>query len=107
MNWHTIAVKLAAGEIHYALGRFYCVRRACGVIGGLRRPPNSRETQAATIFDRGVVDASVRSLHADGVALGFDLPAEIVAKIREYAERAPCFRSGDRRQFTYHEVTRG
>ena len=50
---------------------------------------------------------AVRSLHADGVALGFDLPAGIVAAIREYAERSPCRRSGDRRQFAYSEVTRG
>jgi hypothetical protein len=107
MNWRTISVKLAAGEIHYALGRFYCVRRAYGVISGLRWPPSLPETQAVSIFDHGLVDAAVRSLHADSVALGFDLPAGIVAEIREYAERSPCHRSGDRRQFTFHEVTEG
>jgi hypothetical protein len=59
------------------------------------------------IFKRGLVNAAVRSLHADGVALGFDLPARIVAEIREYAERLPCRRSGDRRQFALSQVTRG
>jgi hypothetical protein len=107
MNWRTIAVKLRAGEIHYALGRFYCVRRAYCVISGLRWPPSTPDTQAGSIFKEGLEDAAIRSLHADGVALGFDLPAGIVAEIREYAERSPCRRSGDRRQFTFSEVTRG
>jgi hypothetical protein len=107
MNWRTIAAKLAAGEIYYALGRFYCVRRAYGVIRGLRSSPSLSETQAVPIFDRGLVDAAVRSLQADSVALGFDLPAWIVGEIRGYAERSLCRRSGDRRQFTLHEVTGG
>src|SRR5215472_12495785 len=103
MNWRTIAVKLSAGEIHYALGRFYCVRRAYGVIGGLRWPPSLPETSAVPIFERGLVDAALRSLRAEGVALGFDLPAGIVAGIREYAERSLCRRSGDRREFALSE----
>jgi hypothetical protein len=94
MNWRTIAVKLAAGEIHYILGRFYCVRRAYGVICGLRWPPRLPDTQAGSIFKEGLKDAAIQSLHADGVAFGFDLPAGIVANIREYSERSPCRRSG-------------
>lgn len=107
MNLHTIAAKLAAGQLHYALGRFYCVRRTYGVISGLRRPPISPDTRSASIFGRDVVDLAVRQLHDDGVAPGFDLPAGITANIREYAERSPCRRSGDRRQFAYPEVSQG
>jgi hypothetical protein len=107
MNWRTIAAKLLAGEVHFALGRFYSVRRAYGVISGLRWPPSLPETQVIPIFEQGLVGAALRSLHADGVAPGFDLPAGIVAEIREYAERSICRRSGDQRQFTFDEVTRG
>jgi hypothetical protein len=107
MNWQSVAVKLAAGEIHYALGRFYTVRRAYAAISRLRWPPSLPETQRAPIFEPGLVDAAVRSLNAEGVAVGFDLPAGIVAKIREYAERSTCRRSGDRRQFAFHEVKNG
>jgi ectoine hydroxylase-related dioxygenase (phytanoyl-CoA dioxygenase family) len=107
MNWRTIAAKLAAGEIHYALGRFYSVRRTYSVISGLRWPPNPPDTQMVSIFRQEMVDTAVRSLHADGVAAGFDLPAGIVAAIREYAERSTCRRSGDRRQFTFSEAING
>jgi hypothetical protein len=107
MNWRTIVAKLRAGEIHYALGRFYCVRRAYGVISGLRWPPSPPQTQAVPIFEQAPVDVAVRSLQADGVAFGFDLPAGIVAEIREYAEQSPCRRSGDRREFAFAEVTKG
>ena len=107
MNWRTIAAKLTAGEVHYALGRFYCVRRAYGVISGLRWPPNSHHAQAIPVFEQGLADAAVRSLHAEGVALGFDLPTGIVEAILEYAERSPCRRSGDLHQFAYSEVTGG
>jgi hypothetical protein len=107
MNWRSIAAKLTAGEIHYAFGRFYCVRRAYGVISGLRWPASLPDTQPVSIFKRGLEDGAIRSLHADGVALGFDLPAGVVAKIRKYAERSPCRRSGDQREFMFHEVTKG
>jgi hypothetical protein len=107
MNWRSIAVKLAAGDIHYALGRFYCVRRTYGVISGLRWPPSVPVFQAESIFKEGLEEAAIRSLYADGVALGFDLSAGMVGKIREYAERSPCRRSGDRREFTYRDVTAG
>jgi hypothetical protein len=107
MNWRSIAVKLRAGEIHYALGRFYQVRRTYSLISGLRWPLNAPDTKPVSIFDHGLIDAAVRSLHADSVALGFDLPAPVTEKILEYAERSPCRRSGDRRLFTFNEVTEG
>jgi hypothetical protein len=107
MNWRTISAKVAGGEIHYALGRFYQVRHAYGIIKGLFSPPIRTKSQAGSVFEPGLEEAALRSLHADGAAFGFNLPAELVAKIREYAERSPCFRSGDRRQFTFHEVTGG
>ena len=107
MNLRTIAAKLAAGQLHYALGRFYRVRRTYGVISGLRRPPIPPDTRSVSIFKRDVTDAAVRLLHDDGIALGFDLPARITADIREYAERSPCRRSGDRRQFAFSEVSGG
>jgi len=107
MNWRTIAVKFAAGEIHYALGRFYCVRRIYSLVSSLFWPAIHSNIQDGSIFEQGLEGAAIRSLHADGVAFGFNLPAGVVAKIREYAERSRCLRSGDRRQFTYHEVTGG
>jgi hypothetical protein len=69
MNTRTIAAKLAAGELHYAFGRFYSVRLIYGAISGVGRPPTSADSRLVSIFDRDVVDASVRRLHADGVAL--------------------------------------
>jgi hypothetical protein len=107
MNWRTIAAKLAAGELHYALGRFYCVRRAYGVISSLRRPSTAPDTQAVPMFEPGLVDAAVRSLHVDGAAPGFDLPARVVAAIREYAEQSLCRRSGDRREFSFPDINQG
>ena len=107
MNWRTIAAKLAAGQLHYALGRFYFVRRTYGVISGLRRPPITSGPRSASLFKRDVADAAVRRLLADGVATGFDLSLGITAGIRGYAERSPCHRSGDRRRFGFSEVTAG
>jgi hypothetical protein len=107
MNWRTIAVKLAAGEIHYALGRFYCVRRAYSLVNGLFRPAIHADIRAESIFELGLEHTAVQSLNADGVAFGFDLSGGIVAKIREYAEWSPCLRSGDRRQFNFHDVKGG
>lgn len=62
MNTRTIAAKLAAGELHYALGRFYSVRRVYGAISGVRRPPTPVDPQSASIFNKDVVDAAVRHL---------------------------------------------
>lgn len=107
MHWRSIAAKLRAGEIHYALGRFYGLRRAYGVISGLRWPPSPSDTEAVPIFERGLIDSAVRSLHADGVALGFDLPAGMTEDIHEYGERSPCYRSGDRCRFAFSKVTGG
>ena len=107
MNLRSIATKLAAGQLHYALGRFYRVRRTFGVISGLRRPPIPLDARSVSIFKKDVVDAAVRLLHDDGVAVGFDLTAGITANIREYTDRSPCRRSGDRRQFAFPEVSRG
>jgi hypothetical protein len=107
MNLRTITTKLAAGEFHYAIGRFYCVRRTFGVLSGLRWPPSLPEGGGSPIFEHGLIDIAVRSLQADGVALGFDLPAGTAAKIREYAEHSPCLRGGDRRRFAYSEVVEG
>lgn len=107
MNLRSIAAKLAAGQLHYALGRFYCVRRTYGVISGLRRPPISPATRSASIFERDAADAAVRLLDDDGVAPGFDLPAGITEDIRTYAQRSFCRRSGDRRQFGFSDVSGG
>jgi hypothetical protein len=52
-------------------------------MSGLRRLPSLPDTQAGSMFKEGLEHAAIRSLHADGVALGFDLPAGIVANIRE------------------------
>jgi hypothetical protein len=52
---------------------------AYGVVRGLRWPRRPHDTQAASIFRQALLDTAIRSLHADGFALGFDLQAEIVA----------------------------
>jgi hypothetical protein len=107
MNWRTIARKLTAGEIYYALGRFYWTRRTYGAIRGLRCPARSPQSQSSGIFASESAEAAVQGLRAEGVAPGFDLPEEVVAEVREYALRSPCRRSGDRRQFRYSDVTGG
>jgi hypothetical protein len=53
------------------------------------------------------VDKAVAALQTDGVAVGFDLPPEMIAGIRGYAERTLCRRSGDGRQFFMSEVSKG
>ena len=106
MKLTTIATKLAAGELHYALGRFYCVR-AYSLISGFRWPPRPHDIHSVSIFKKDLVAPAVRLLHDDGVALGFDLTAGITAGIREYAERSSCRRSGDRRRFSFSEVSKG
>jgi hypothetical protein len=107
MNVVTIGRKLLGGEWHYALGRFHWVRQMYTGVNRFRYGLETIPSSATTIFPRLVADQAVADLTNDAVALGFDLPLDVVQELRTYASTQPLERSGDQRQFYKSDVVDG
>lgn len=114
MNVTNIARRLAAGELHYALGRFETVRRGYSTLRKLapkRRtpswPPPAATIVPATLFPGVDPAAAVADLKRDSVAFGFDLPAAVVDDIVHFAEITPVLARGCDRPFLRRDVRDG
>lgn len=114
MNVANIARRLAAGELHYALGRFEAVRRS---YSALRRivpkprhatwPPPLNMTLPATLFPLVRTHEVRDTMRRDSIAFGFDLPADTVQDILDFAETTPIGTRGDDRLFWRSDVQGG
>lgn len=114
MNVANIARRLAAGELHYALGRFETVRRS---YSALRRmapkarhatwPPPANMTVPAPLFPRVRALEAAAALRRDSIAFGFDLPPDLVRDIVDFAETTPIKSRGDDRLFRKEDVRGG
>jgi hypothetical protein len=110
MNLQRIIVKVSKGDIHYALGRFRTVRLA---YGGVRRLTDRRilmqQSGGPTLFPGANIERIVKTISAEAVFLGLNLPAEIVADIDAYARSEPLHANYDPHgpTFLYAEVHRG
>jgi hypothetical protein len=79
----------------FALARFVPVRR---LMRRLARAPAARAPdQPSALFPALPVDAVAEQLDANGVWVGLRLPDDVVAEIRGFAERTPCYGNFDRR----------
>lgn len=112
MNIRSILRKLARGEFHYALGRFYMVRQLYGRLIGagqaLTLPKTGDSSHAAETMFSGISrDEAVRAIARDSVAFGFDLSRESVEAIRAYALEQPCQRWGHSESFYYRDIVNG
>jgi len=114
MDVANIARRLAAGELHYALGRFETVRRGYSAIRRLapniRRPswpPPPTVVLPATLFPSVRTDDAVSALKRDSVAFGFDLPPSMVQEIVDFAETTPIRARGSDRLFRKSDVNNG
>ncbi len=78
----------------YVGGRFYHVREAHGRLRGLFEPAEHEDegVYSATLFPELDVEACVRAIRRDSVALGLMLPQDCVEEIRAFAECRPCIR---------------
>lgn len=92
MNAATIARRIAAGDLHYALGRFETVRHIYSYVQGLMRPATEGAAAPAgtTLFPDLSADAVVAAVHRDSVAFGLRLPNDILADLVRFAEEAEC-----------------
>ena len=114
MNVANIARRLAAGELHYALGRFETVRRS---YSALRRfvprarhatwPPPQNLTLPATLFPQVRAAEVSEAMRRDSIAFGFDLPEDTVREILDFAETTPIKTRGDDRLFLRSDVRGG
>lgn len=107
MNLANIARRLAAGELHYALGRFETVRRGYSLVRGFGRRPRSGPALVPTLFPRVDVAAAVEAVRQESVAFGFDLPPEAVAELQAFARAAALYDRGLPHPFRHDEVTGG
>jgi hypothetical protein len=109
MNVANIARRLAAGELHYALGRFEAVRRGYSLMLGLGRRADAglRPTLLPTLFPGIDVTEAAETVRRDSVAFGFDLPAAVVEELDRFARAAALYDRGLPRPFRHEEVTDG
>lgn len=107
MNVANIARRLAAGELHYALGRFETVRRGYSLVRGFGRRPRGGPPLVPTLFPRVDVAAAVEEVRRESVAFGFDLPVEVVAELQTFARTATLYDRGLPRPFRHEDVTDG
>ncbi|HEY0838235.1 MAG TPA: hypothetical protein VGE72_30285 [Azospirillum sp.] len=108
MNVATIAQRLFAGDLYYALGRFESVRRGYSFLRGLV-PDGDHAAPAAlpSLFPRVSVDGAVADIRRDSIAFGFDLPPDILAEIQRFADTAPCRERGREQPFRRADVVNG
>ena len=108
MNLISIAKKLAKGDLYYALGRFYCVRKC---YSAYRKCTSYRKKiiscNRTTLFPTVSTENAILNIKKEAVAFGFNLPAELVEQISQFAKTEACTRSGDRRQFFFSDVKMG
>src|SRR3990167_124160 len=112
MNFLSIATTLMRGNIHYALGRFYFVRRFYSFYKkGIEKLSKNRmeffSTSKSTLFPQISVENSVNNLKKTAVSFGFGLPEEVTREIYGFATKEKCLRSGDRKEFLFSEVEFG
>ena len=110
MNLQRVVAKVFNGDIHYALGRFRTVRLAYGGVRRLTdRRVSVRQGGGPTLFPNADIENIVRTISAEAVFLGLNLPAKIVADIDAFARSEPLHANYDPHgpTFLYAEVHRG
>ncbi|WP_207458070.1 hypothetical protein [Azospirillum sp. SYSU D00513] len=113
MKVTSITRRLASGELHYALGRFETVRRGYSAIRRISEPSRRFKSNytpampAGTLFPALSLDAVDAAMRQDSVAMGFDLPPEILAELIEFAMTTPFQARGMERTFLREEVRNG
>ncbi len=110
MDVRRIAARLSGGEIHYALGRFHFVRQIYGSLRELAEgQPAPPSDGGATLFPGANISEITRTINADAVYVGLNLPAETVAEIAEFARTEPLHANYDPDGPTFHyaDVQRG
>ncbi|HYH19039.1 MAG TPA: hypothetical protein VD995_10515 [Azospirillum sp.] len=110
MNVATIAQRLFAGDLYYALGRFESVRRGYSLLCALVQ--NAEEPAVApaalpTLFPRVSIDNALAAIRRDSVSFGFDLPPDVLAGIQHFADTAECRERGREQTFRRADVVRG
>lgn len=83
--------------VMFVLGRIVGLRRALRALRALHSPSNPGSSQSA-IFDPVSVADVVTSLEQDGLCVGPQLPAPIVAELIEFAQRTTCYGNISREQ---------
>ena len=114
MNVANIARRLAAGELHYALGRFETIRRGYSALRRLAPramqrdwPPVVPAMRPTTLFPKVRTPLVAAALKRDSIAFGFDLPADTVRDIVDFAESTPLMARRDERLFYKADVHDG
>jgi len=110
MNVSNTARRLAAGELHYALGRFETVRRGYSLMRGLGRravTPVRPVPLLPTPFPGINVKDAAEAVRRESVAFGFDLLAALVEELNRFARTAALYDRGLPRPFRHDEVTDG
>ncbi len=113
MNIHTIATKIARGDVAYALGRFRTVRSAYSSVRHLAESLGSAAApdadKRATLFPGTDISRVVQTIREEAVFIGLQLPAGIVAEIEAFARSEPLHAIFDPTgpTFGYADVVRG
>ena len=113
MNLQSIASKILAGELNYVIGRFKTVRATYSHVRRIaeRFAPNVSDNRdgQSTLFPHVDVDPIAQEVRSEAVFIGLNLPADIVAEIRAFAESEPLHASydPDGSEFMYSEVANG
>jgi hypothetical protein len=88
-------------------GRFYWARRALGILLGLLHGFRKKNVESA-LFSSSLIDASVAALRKDALAFGFNLPANYIAKIQEFARETQLIQENyPQRSFVYQDCQSG
>jgi hypothetical protein len=113
MNLQSVAKQIASGNLAYALGRFKTVRTAYSGVRHIaesftRRSDNCCD-QSTLLFPGADVARITQAIRDEAVFVGLNLPANIVAEIRAFAESEPLHASydPDGPEFLYSDVQGG
>jgi hypothetical protein len=113
MNLQSIADKISSGNLAYALGRFKTVRATYGGVRHLAesfsRSASDNRGDQSTLFPKADVPRIAQAIRDEAVFVGLNLPANVVAEIRAFAESEPLHANydPDGPEFLYSEVQGG
>lgn len=110
MNVGNIARRLASGNLHYVFGRFELIRKGYSTWRRIHPPaiPLNNDTDTSDTLFPGIDPQSAHDdLKRDSIALGFDLPPDVLANIVDFAGTARLQRRHEDLSFSRADVVNG
>jgi hypothetical protein len=104
----SILKRLYNGNMSYILGRFLFVRNFYSIYKGLVATKNTKfELRKNTLFDKIDIEASVKNLQKEAIALGLNLPSNVVHEINNFALSCELKADNTAKTFFYKDIKQG